>query len=217
MPQRFGVDEDGMFARGDDIFTMAICRPKKVGGAHYSTHAPVKSARRRLIFAGGGYYPFHPAVTFSSQDTRRSQPWVERLSVHPVQERAPFPFAIAGSRLVNHRTGCELEQHDAAALIVRIGQPTSQIDDRTDRLAAKESVRKNGLVRGQPNEKLDKLLAPLGNQLEPKPGQNREFSEQGKEPLARFLSEKSALGEFCISRLPLKADRSHGRFVACSL
>ncbi len=50
-----------------------------------------------------------------------------------------------------------------------------QINDWTDRLAAKESVRKSGPIRGQPNQKLGDLIAPLGNQLEPKSGQDRDF------------------------------------------
>jgi hypothetical protein len=53
MPQGFGVDQNRVFARGYYIVPVAIHRPKKISGAHYSADAPVESARGRFIFAGG--------------------------------------------------------------------------------------------------------------------------------------------------------------------
>jgi hypothetical protein len=110
-----------MFARSHDIVAVAIRGSKKVGGAYYSAHPSIKSARGRLIFAGGRFYPFHPAVTVSEQDPRSSQPWLKRLSVHSMEKGKPFPFAISRSRFVDHRTGPELKQYNRATCIVRIG------------------------------------------------------------------------------------------------
>ncbi|MEY2489327.1 MAG: hypothetical protein QOC70_1269, partial [Verrucomicrobiota bacterium] len=79
---------------------------------------------------------------------------------------------------------------------------------------AKESTRKRGPIRGQPNQKLGDLIAPLGDQLEPKPGQDRKFPEEGKEPFTRFFSEKFTLCEFRISLFRWETDRSQGQTVA---
>jgi hypothetical protein len=68
MPQRFRIDEDGVFARCDDIVAVAIDRPQKIGGAYRSPKALEKSARARLIFARHRFDSFHPAVTLAPQN-----------------------------------------------------------------------------------------------------------------------------------------------------
>jgi len=150
MPQRLRVDEHGVIACRDDVATVAIDRPQKIGGAYHPSQALEKAARGCFVFARQRFDPFHPAVTLSSQNTTSFQLWMKRESIHPMQERGPFPLAVAGSRFVNHRTGRELEQRDSAALIVRIGQSTTHINDGARRLTAEEMVRKSGPIRGQP-------------------------------------------------------------------
>jgi hypothetical protein len=149
MPQRFCIDEDRIFARGDNIIPVAICCPKKVSGSHYAAHASIKSARGRRISAGGGFYALHPAVTLSSQNGSGFQLRVKRLSVHPLQKGKPLPFAVSSSRFVNHGPSHELKQHDSATPVVRIGQSTTHRHDWAGRLAAEESARKSGPIRNE--------------------------------------------------------------------
>jgi hypothetical protein len=163
MPQRFCIDEDRIFARGYDIVPVAIRCPKKVSGAYYSAHAPIKSARGRRISAGGRFYAFHPAVTVSSQNVSGSHLWLKRLSVHPLQKGRPLPFAVSGSRFVNHGTSRELKEHDSATMVVRIGQATTHINDRPGRLTIQESARKSRSIRHHPGQKFSDVIAPLKN------------------------------------------------------
>jgi hypothetical protein len=129
MPQPFCINEDRIFARSYDIIPVAIYCPKKVSGSHYSAHASIKSARGRRVFAGGGFYAFHPAVTLSPQNMSGSLLRLKRPSVHPLEKGKPLPFAVSGSRLVNHRSAREPKEHDGATMVVRIGQSTTHIHD----------------------------------------------------------------------------------------
>jgi hypothetical protein len=163
MPQRVRIDEDGVFARGNDIVTVAIDRPQKIGGGYCSPKALEKSARACLIFARHGFDSFHPAVTLAPQNTTSFQAWMKRESVHPIQKGTPFPLAVAGSGFVNHRTGREFEQRDSAAVIVPIGQTTTHINDCPGRVAVQESARKSRSIRCQPGQKFSDVIAPLEN------------------------------------------------------
>jgi hypothetical protein len=44
------------------------------------------------------------------------------------------------------------------------------------------------------------MPAPLGNQLEPKPGQNWEAHEQRKKPITWLVTKKHLLGQFRVSQ-----------------
>jgi hypothetical protein len=62
-------------------------------------------------------------------------------------------------------------------MIVRIGQSTTHLNNWAGRLAAKESLRKSRSIRRHPGQKFSDMIAPLENQLEPKPGKDRESSK----------------------------------------